>query len=342
LVSLHKKYTREGRMGIEEEIRKLLLKGKTPRELIQMGYKKPSVYKVNKLLNQGSIRETYSLWCIENIRFNQDRYQPGQTGTVTFELKNTSDTDLYVYRVGIQPEWLKEKWFAINSRVLLHPLEKKQFGIKFDIPQLPFDEYGIRFGMEGQYLYPSIRGIKGEQYIQWSEPVFINIKMPQTGYKVFISHSVKDIFLIRQLAKHLDNYGVDVIIAEDIRTPGVKLDDKFYGLIRESHLVLGILTKNGVNSEWVKKEINYAYKLNKPIIPLVEEGIQIRMSIEYVPFSLREPIESILHKIKDGFNKIKEKKIFGQDITKVIVPILIAGLAGILVGLLLAGSGKRS
>ena len=118
------------------------------------------------MLKKGSVTETYSLWPIENIKFSQDRYQPNQSGIVTFKLRNTADTDLYVYRVGIQPEWLKEKWYSITLGVLLHPNEKKQSVIGFDSPQLPFDEYVIRFGTEGQYLHPSIRGIKGEHYIQ--------------------------------------------------------------------------------------------------------------------------------------------------------------------------------
>ncbi len=329
-------------MGVEEEIQQLLLEGRTPKEVIQMGYQKPTVYKIHGILKKGTVTETYSLWCIENIKFSQDRYQPNQSGIVTFELRNTADTDLYVYRVGIQPEWLKEKWYSITLRVLLHPNEKKQSVIGFDIPQLPLDEYGIRFGTEGQYLYPSIRGIKGEQYIQWSEPVFIDIKMPRMRYKIFISHSTQDMFLIRQLAKHLDNYGIDVVIAEDIRSPGIKLEEKIYSLIRECDFVLGILTSNGVNSEWVRKEINYAHKINKPIIPLVEEGIRINMDIEYVPFDSSESIKSILDKIRNGIDKLREKRIIGHDAMKIIVPVVTAGLIGVFVGILIASSGKKT
>jgi len=321
-------------MGVEEEIRKLLLDGKTPLELIKMGYKKPTVYKINKLLNEGTIRETYSLWLIENIVFNQNRYLPNQKGIVSFELRNTSDTDLYVYRIGIQPEWLKEEWIAVDSRSLLHPNEKKSFTVGFDIPNLSLGEYSIRFGIEGQYLYPSIRGVRGEQYIQWSEPIFIDVKMPSTGYKIFISHSTKDMFLVRQLEKYFECYGIEVIIAEDKRQPGVKLDEKFYGLIRESHFLLAILTKNGLSSDWVKNEVNYAHTIKKPIIPLVEESIKIKSSVEYINFNREESIESILSKIEDGINGIKRKQLIDPDIGKVLFPLVIGGLIGFFGGLL--------
>lgn len=344
-------------MGKEEEIQQLLLEGRNPQELIQMGYKKPTVYKIQGLFKKGSIREINSPWFVENIMFSQDRYLPSQSGSVTFELRNISDTDLYVYRVGIQPEWLKEEWIQIDSRVLLHPNEKRVFTIGFTIPGLglPLGEYGIRFGLDGQYLYPSTRGIRGEQYIQWSEPVFINIKMPATGYKVFVSHSTKDMFLIRQLEKYLDCYGVDVVIAEDIRSPGMKLDEKFYGLIRESHLLIAILSKNGLNSEWVIQEINYAGSIQKPIIPLVEanKDFKVQMNIEYITFSNEEPIDSIITKIIEGFNNIRERQlILPQPIPHaaasvpfpipLFIPLLIGGTIGLVVGLLMAGSSTNS
>lgn len=328
-------------MGIEEEIQQLLSEGKKPKELIQMGYKKPTIYKIRGLIKKGSIKETYSIFLVENMIFDQDRYLPNQPGTISFELRNTSDTDMYVYRVGIQPEWLEEEWIAVDSRVLLHPNEKIGFTIGFDIPELPLGEYEIRFGIDGQYLYPSKRGVRGEQYIHWTEPVFINIKMPTIGYKVFVSHSTKDMFLIRQLEKYLDNYGMDVVIAEDIRSPGMKLDEKFYGLISEAHILLAILSKNGLDSEWVRNEINYAYSIDKPIIPLVEKNVKVQLNIEYITFAMEEPIDIILNKITEGLNSVRERQLINPVMANTLFPLLIGGLAGVLGGVLLASSLQK-
>lgn len=331
------------KMAKEEEIRQLLLSGKKPKELIQNGYKKPTVYKVHRLLNMGTIRETYSLFNVDRIFFDQDRYLPNQIGTVDFELWNTSDTDLYVYRVGIQPEWLKEEWIAIDSRILLRPNENKRFTLTFDIPELALGEYEIRFGIDGQYLYPSTRGVKGEQYIQWTEPVFIDVKMPSIGYTVFVSHSTKDMFLIRQLEKYLDNYGVDVIIAEDIRQLGIELDEKFNDLISKSNIVLALLSKNALDSEWVEKEINYAYSIQKPILPLVENGAdaEVQLRIEYDTFSMKEPIDSILEKITEGLNSIRERQLLSPVVTNNLSPLLIGGIIGFLGGILIASKSIK-
>ncbi|RZN33351.1 MAG: TIR domain-containing protein, partial [Methanophagales archaeon ANME-1-THS] len=317
-------------MAIEEEIWKELTAGKTPNELIEAGYKKPTVYKVYRKFKRGTPRETTSSWKVIKQNFSQERYLPSQQGSVTFTLKNTSNSDLYVYRTGIQPEWMKKEWYALDSRVLLYPSEEKQFSIAFEIPELPLGEYAIRFGIECQHL-PSTGGTPSELQLHWSEPTHINIKNPRTGYKTFISHSIKDMYLIRPLENYLDNYGIDPIIAEDHREPGSYLPKKFEQLIGESHFFLGVLTKNSIKSEWVIHETNYALKINKPSILLVEEGAPVRTSIEWTPFRMDEPVESIVEKVLKDINelrqKITRKTPDAQDAGKILSLIGVAVVA---------------
>jgi hypothetical protein len=201
---------------------------------------------------------------------------------------------------------MEKEWLAVDSRILLHPLEEKQFSIAFEIPELPLGEYALRFGIEGQHL-PSMGGTASELQTQWSEPTYIHIKKPRTGYKIFISHSTKDMSLIRQLENYLDNYGIDPIIAEDQREPGSYLPEKFEQLIRENHFFLGILTKDSIRSEWVMHETNYALKITKPSILLVEEGAPVETSVEWTPFRMDEPVESIVEKVFEDINKLKDK-----------------------------------
>jgi hypothetical protein len=333
-------------MGIEEEIWGELTSGKTPSELIEAGYKKPTVYKVYRKFRRGSTRETSSSWTVSKWNFSQERYLPCQEGSVTFTLKNSLNSDLYVYRVGIQPEWMEKEWLAVDSRILLHPLEEKQFSIAFEIPELPLGEYALRFGIEGQHL-PSTGGRASELQMQWSEPIYIPVKKPRTGYKIFISHSTKDMSLIRQLENCLDNYGIDPTIAEDQRDPGSYLPEKFEQLIRENHFFLGILTKNSIRSEWVKRETNYALKITKPSILLVEEGAQVKTSVEWTPFKMDEPVEMIVEKVFEDINKLKDKlkrrKIQktseGPDKDEILTLIGVA-IVGFLGGLLMGSFGK--
>lgn len=323
-------------MPMEEEIGDHLRKGKTPKELIQMGYSKSTVYKVYRRFYEGEVRETYSSWEIK-CKFDQERYQPVQRGNVEFTLKNTSTSDLYVYRVGIQPEWMKEReWYALPARILLHPLEEKKFTISFEIPDLPFGEYRVSFGVEGLYLYP----LKSEQSIQWSEPVYIHIKMPRCDMMVFISHSVKDMHLIRQLRKDLDNNGVDVVLGKYVEEPGSLLYEKFERLIRESDFFLGIFTGNSIQSKWVLYETEYAFKIGKPMFLLVEKEIEpsVQSDLEYILFRMDEPVENIIERIIKGISEIKPrltktKQPGGPNIGEILIPALAAGLIGFLGGL---------
>jgi len=325
-------------MGIEEEIRDHLRGGKTPKELIRMGYSKSTVYKIYRRLSEGEVRGTYSPWEIY-CRFDQERYQPGQRGNVEFTLKNTSTSDLYVYRAGIQPEWMREKeeneWYAVDARVLLHHMEERKFSISFEIPNLPFGEYCINFGVEGQYLYP----FKTEQCIQWSEPVYVHIKMPQQDIKFFISHSVKDMDLILQLKESLDNNGIDVVLGEYVEEPGSLLSEKFERLIRESDVFLGIFTGNSLQSKWVLYETDYAFKIGKPMFLLVEKEIEpsIQSDLEYILFSLNEsfetPMKKILKKISELNLRLTKTKEPGRpNKGEILIPALAAGIIGFLGG----------
>lgn len=325
-------------MAIEEEIWKELTSGKTPNELIEAGYKKPTVYKVYRKFKRGTHRKTSSSWNVIKLNFSQERYLPCQEGSVTFTLKNTSNSDLYVYRVGIQPEWMNGEWRTIDPRILLYPLEEKQFSIAFEIPELPLGEYAIRFGIEGQHL-PSTGETASELQTRWSEPTYIHVKNPRTGYKIFISHSIKDMYLIRPLKNYLDNYGIDPIIAEDQREPGSYLPEKFEQLIRESHFFLGILTKNSIKSDWVIHETNYALKINKPSILLVDEDAPVETTAEWTLFRMDEPVESIVEKVFEDINKLKQKitqKRTSEDADiRKLLTLIGVGVAGFFGGLLM-------
>lgn len=93
------------------------------------------------------------------------------------------------------------------------------------------------------------------------------------AYKVFISHSTRDLGLVTFLAKKLSEFGVEVFVAEWSLSPGATLDKKVSAQIERADCVVAILTQNGMRSNWVQQEIGYALKANKPIIPLVEKGI---------------------------------------------------------------------
>lgn len=111
------------------------------------------------------------------------------------------------------------------------------------------------------------------------------------AYKVFVSHSVRDQGLVIALSNLLSKFGVEVTVAEWYLVPGESIAKKVFRQIEKSDCVVGLLTQNGMRSNWVQQEIGYALKAKIPLIPLIEKGtdqkdlaaLQGRKYIEYDP-----------------------------------------------------------
>ena len=93
------------------------------------------------------------------------------------------------------------------------------------------------------------------------------------AYRVFISHSTRDQGLVISLANLLSKFGVEVSVAEWYLAPGERLDKKVFKQIEGSDCVVVLLTQNEIRSNWVQQEIGYSLQRNKPVIPIVEKGI---------------------------------------------------------------------
>jgi len=304
-------------MGIEDEIANLLIQGFSPTEIIQQGYKKSTVYKVHAT-HQRDPSSTYrGNWSFENIRLSKERYMPSEVTTIWCHLKNNTPYDFYVANVGIQPEWLSgrtrypqnnSEWYPQEIRALLKPNNSKSITFSFPIPaDLPLGDYTYTFGIEGQFMgTPTTSHISSFQ-IEWSEPSIIQVKHPKRGIKIFLSHSTKNLFLVRQIENFLDNFGYDVIIAEDIREPGVVLLEKFQRLIRESNLLLALLTSEGVNSTWVIEEVNYAQGINKPLLLFKEDSVPLESDLEWVEFSRYDHPDDIYRKVLESIQNIQKR-----------------------------------
>lgn len=338
-------------MGIQDEIKEYLQKGYTPQQVIKMGHRKSTVYKVYDSFKTNITQIVKPNWYITDIRFNYNnkRYLPGENISISFNFENTSGRDLYINRIGIGVEWLEpDKWHAQDVRDLVKSGQKHFFSFFIPIPiNVSLGEYELTFGIEAQYL-PVIGYYPQSLQTEWSAPEIVHIKYPLTSVKVFISHSIKDMSLIRQLENQLDNYGLDPIIAEDIQTPGVVLKEKFQAKIREATIFLVLFTENSINSTWVMEETNYAFQIGKPIIPLKEKSIKIESSIEWIEFSKHEKPETIFPKITDGINsRLNNIQFSPQDITApaiigITAPAIIGlGILAFLTGLFIGSSGKK-
>lgn len=331
-------------MGIQDEISKYLEEGYKPQQIISMGYKKSTVYKVHETLKTYITQISKPDWFITNIRFNKpnERYLPGEKISVSFNFENTSGKDMYLYRMGIWVEWLKsDEWYVQDVKYLVKSGQRRFFSFLIPIPDdISLGEYELRFGVKAQYL-PVMEYQDQTLQVQWSEPEIIHVKHPLTGNKMFISHSTLDMSLIRQLEQHLDNYGLEPIIAEYIQTPGALLREKFQTKIREATIFLVLFTENSITSKWVIEETNYALQIGKPIIPLKEESVRINLDIEWIEFSKYDKPETIFSKIMDGINsRLKNIHLVPQVIPAIGIGLGIAILA-FLAGLFIGSSRRK-
>lgn len=340
-------------MTIENEIYEKLIGGQSVEMLLSQGeYKKSTIYKIKKRLETEKRPASQWSFVIENVKFNGldpsfARIEPEGRVVVTGQLKNISSLDLYISEMGIMPEWLEQKneWYSRKDAFLLKTYQYRNFAFTLDVSNLNYDEYTLKFGIIGQWLGSNIMGsnflplVQGQQTI-WTEPLVIQLKNPYSGHSIFISHSVNDKRVVRQISNYLDSYGIKVNVGPDTIQPGTLLPQKFKALIDQSDMVLAILTENSLRSKWVQMECTYAFQVKKTVVPVKEKSVSIHGSwwpaeVEWIEFSLHAPIQIILQEITDGIRTViqRAKKSVNPDfIGGLFTGALVVGVLALIFG----------
>ena len=323
------------KMSTEDEIMQRLLQGYTPTQLIDEGFKKSTVYKVNQEIKSYSAQTSKPEWGITNLNPAQPRALPKEKKSISFQFENKSDRDMYLYKIGVFAEWMdKDTWVKQDVKDLIKSGQKRYFNFLLPIPDgIALGEYAMTFGVELQYLptneYHPLQ-------TQWTEPIVFHVKEPMKNVRLFLSHSTKDMTLVRQLEGLLDNHGITVLIGEDTEKPGSVLKEKFEELIRGCNFFVALLTEDGTNSRWVLMETEYAKQINKPMILLKEQNANVQIDREWTSFSKYDPPHIILGKIMDAINKIQTS---GSGISPEGA-ILGVGILAFILGLALGGGEK--
>jgi hypothetical protein len=127
---------------------------------------------------------------------------------------------------------------------------------------------------------------------------------------VFLSHSVgaADQPILARLDAEFQNLGVGVYVAErefSPTTPTVKIRDA----IASSQVVVVLLTSAGTSSAWVNTEVGIALEQGKPIVPLVEEGVEPKGPIkerDQIRFS-RDHLEDAVERVTRFIKAVREQ-----------------------------------
>jgi hypothetical protein len=107
--------------------------------------------------------------------------------------------------------------------------------------------------------------------------------------------------VVYELAKYMKLNGINVHVSEWYEQPGESLPQKVASLLKASDCMLALLTVGGERSRWVNQEIGYAKGAGKPVIPVVEDGVQITgflQSLEYIPFKRDNPYDAVTRAVE--------------------------------------------
>ncbi len=321
-------------MGTEEKIRDMLLQGYEPKSLVRdHGFKKSTVYKVYDNVRTYEDNVKPHEWTFENILINgqnQPRIMPGNTIRISFSFKNNTNQDFYVVNLGVQPEWMAQesKWVCQSFKDLVKPGQSKFVSVSLEVPSdTSLGEYELTFGVEGQYL--PVQNYENQSLTtHWTHPIILNIKKPSKYLTIFLSHSIQDEYLVRELEKKLDVEGIKVLMGEDEERPGSYLPDKFKQMIDSSNIFIAILTHSASMSDWVRWEIDYAIQSNKPRILLKDQTVQMNSNYEWTEFSPNEPSDTIFTKIMTAINRVQQPNTAGA----VVGGLIGLGLLALLIG----------
>lgn len=326
-------------MGIEDEIKRRLVEGHPVEQLVADGFRKTTIYKVKSALATKSADQPRPLWYVSTNSLQGKRFKPGDNMFVDWSVTNVSGLDLYVHTAGMEPEWFRRngQWYPVEIRSLIKP------GATHTLPQkivpipneVTLGEYDLRFGLQSQFLSPTLQQTSLLNQIQWSEPMIANVKHPICG-SIFLSHSTRNMSLVRQLQKHLDLYGFEGVIAEDIMDPGKYLPVKFQEKVQRCSYFMALLTKEATESDWVLYEVRYARQIGKPLILLKEDNVSVPNDLaltEWVPFSRLDSAENLAHKIEEATRCVAN--VVASPVTLPIGAVVIGGILIFLAGLAL-------
>ncbi len=156
--------------------------------------------------------------------------------------------------------------------------------------------------------------------------------------QIFIAHSSRDKWLIDPINQVLIQAGVKPYLAElDSPTP-FSLPEKFEKAIKESKVIIAILTNNVTDiiqtRDIVNWEISAAYHQipKKPVYVFREKGVEVPLMIEYITdyFTFDPLDEETLRKAIDKIHQIGLNMKETEDQNKAILTVFMV-ILGIIV-----------
>lgn len=138
--------------------------------------------------------------------------------------------------------------------------------------------------------------------------------------------------VVREFARWITSLSINVYVAEWSVQPGQPLPEKVARNIDASDCILVILTQGGMRSEWVNQEVGYAKKAGKAIVPIVEEGVEVKgflQGLEHVPFH-RNNVNKAVVKAANYLQSLSAQKVERERQNAIFGGLLFLGLLALL------------
>lgn len=134
-----------------------------------------------------------------------------------------------------------------------------------------------------------LRSVPGQ--LQGQQPVAQRLE-------VFLSHATSDQQHVVLVQQQMEALGISVYLAEHDPQPGTILAEKVRVAIHRCHAVVVLITTASINSAYVQQEVGIAHECGKPLVPIIEKGIDTRtlgilQGVEYLELDPDNPVETM-------------------------------------------------
>ncbi|MCK4364920.1 MAG: hypothetical protein KAW45_02605 [Thermoplasmatales archaeon] len=233
--------------------------------------------------------------------FSLGTYQPGNTGLISFYLENFGNTPLFLSEVGIQFDWMGEKYYqkkvSDNLGNIIPPNSTRFISnVSFDIPQAIT---GQRFYTIIYHIYEKIPNTNiwndlGNR--ESNEKYFINV-FPSPFYNAFITRSIRpeDRIIGDEIVKIIKEWGFN---ANTVDFPERISDEQLRNAIRDeikkSDCLIAIASPRYVDAlsgvwrtfPYLHSELGIAFGQDYPLLILSDN----RVALDGLPANLRENV----------------------------------------------------
>ncbi|MGA7192326.1 MAG: toll/interleukin-1 receptor domain-containing protein [Anaerolineales bacterium] len=134
--------------------------------------------------------------------------------------------------------------------------------------------------------------------------------MSQKNPYVFISYSHSDWKIVEELSRYLEQQGCHVLIDRKDFQLGSSLQSEIEKALNKADIIIVVLSKDAIASNWVKTEIGYAMATNKSILPVLVDDVDLPLYLSQFNFlDLRQKIRAteLEDAIAHSFEKLSKR-----------------------------------